>query len=94
MRNWRLVLATALILGLVTLPLTVRADDEEPGQGDHKAHHAAPGTHTQGGMKKEVKAKGGAKKTDTAAEEGAAADHHDGHDLHEGSLGDLEEGSH
>ncbi len=94
MRNWRIVLATGLILGLVTLPLAVRADDEEPGQGDHKAHHAAHGTPTHGDMKKEVKAKGEAKKTDTAAEGESATGHHGSHDMHEGSLGDLEEGSH
>ena len=94
MRNRRMALATALILGLVTLPLAVRAHDEEQGEGDHKTHHAAHSTHAHEGMKKEVKAKGGAKKTDTAAEGGAAADHHDGHGMHEGSLGDLEEGSH
>jgi hypothetical protein len=89
-----MVLATALILGLVTLPLAVRADEEEPGQGDHKAHHAAHSTPAHEGMKKKVKATGGVKKTDTAAEGGTAADHHDGHGMHEGSLGDMEEGSH
>ncbi len=94
MRNWRMVLATALILGLVALPLAVRADGEEQGEGDHKAHHAAHSTHAHEGMKKEVKAKGGAQKTDTAAQGEAVADHHDGHGMYEGSLGDMEEGSH
>jgi hypothetical protein len=94
MRNWRMILATALILGSVTSPLVVRAHGEEQGEGDHKAHHSAHGTQAHKGMKKEAKTENEAKKTNTAAEEGAGEPHHDGHDMQGSSLGDLEEGSH
>jgi hypothetical protein len=94
MRRWRMILATALLLGLVTLPLVGRAHSEEQGEGDHKAHHSAHGTQAHKAMKKEAKTESEAKKTNTAAEEGAAGHPHDGHDMQGSSLGDLEEGSH
>ena len=94
MKNWRTLLATVTVAGLITLPIAVQADEEESGEGGHKAHPATPGEHAHKGVKKAVKSKGEGKKADTAAEEGAAEHHHDGHDMHEGGVGDTEEGSH
>ena len=94
MRNWRMFLATVLILGLVTSRFVVRAHSEEQGEGDHKAHHSSHSTQAHKGMQKEATTASGAKKADTAVEEGAGEPHHDGHDTQGGSLDDLEEGSH
>ena len=94
MRNWKMLLAAALILGLVTSRLVVRAHGEEQGEGDHKAHHSSHGTQAHKGMQKEATTASGAKKADTAAEEGAGEPHPDGHDTQGSSLDDLEEGSH
>lgn len=93
MRNWRIVLATALILGLAALPFTGRAYAEEAGEGSQEMHHTGDHPHAQKGMKKEAKTKSETKKTDSPAEGETSAQHHDSHDVPGSSLDDIE-GSH
>ena len=92
MRNWRIVLATVLILGLTALPFTGRAQAEEAGEGNQETHHTGDHPHTQKSMKKAAKTDSETKKTESPAE-GEASEQHDRHDVHGRSLDDIE-GSH
>jgi hypothetical protein len=89
MKSWRTVLATALILGLVTCPVAIQADDEEDAKGESGTRHDITGEHTQEGMRKEMKAE------KARSGEGASREHpHNGHDAHEHADEEMEEGSH
>jgi len=89
-----MLLATVLILGLVTSRFVVRAHSEEQGEGDHKVHHSSHSTQAHKDTKKEATTASEAKKADTAAEEGAGEPHHEGHDTQGSSFDDLEARSH
>jgi hypothetical protein len=93
MRNWRIVLATALILGLTALPFTGRAQTEEAGEGGQEMHHTEDHPHTQKSMKKAAKTNSETKKTDSSAKEETNKQQHDSHGVQGSSLDDIE-GSH
>ena len=93
MRNWRIVLATALILGLTALPFTGRAQTEEAGEGGQETHHTGDHPHTHKGTKKAAKTNSETKKTDSSAKEETSEQPHDSQGVHGSSLDDIE-GSH
>ena len=93
MRNWRTIVTLALTCGLPLLPLAGHAGEEGSMNGEHKAHHATQGEHTDQEMKKAAKAQDEAKKAGSA-DGGTAAEHQHDHDEHEGSHEEMEEGSH
>ena len=93
MRNWRIVLATALILGLTTFPFIGRAQAEEAGEGNQEMHHTGDHSHAHKGMKKAAKTSSETKKTESSAKEETSKQQHDSHGVQGSSLDDVE-GSH
>jgi hypothetical protein len=93
MRNWRIVTAAAVILGLATFPFTGRAQAEEAGEGNQETHQAGDHPHAHKSTKKAAKTNSETKKTDSPAEGQASEQPHNGHAGHGSSLDDLE-GSH
>jgi len=93
MRNWRIVTATVVILGLAAFPFAGRAHAEEAGEGNQEMHQAGDHPHAHKSTKKAAKTNSETKKTDSPAEGQASEPPHNGHDVHGSSLDDLE-GSH
>jgi hypothetical protein len=93
MRNWRVVLVTALILGLAAAPLAGQVYAEEAGDSSPETPHTSDHPHAHKGMKKKAKIKSETKKADTAAEEGTSEPQSDSHGVHGSSFDDIE-GSH
>ena len=93
MRNWRIVTATVVILGLAAFPFAGRAQAEEAGEGNQETHQAGDHPHAHKSTKKAAKTNSETKKTDSPAEGRTSEQPRDGHDVHGSSLDDLE-GSH
>ena len=91
MRNWKVVVTAALILGLAAAPLAVQIHAEEAGESNPPPNGDHP--HAHKGTKKETKAKSETKKVNSTAEEGAGEQPSDSHGVHGSSFDDIE-GSH
>ena len=93
MRNWLIVTAVAVILGLATFPFTGWAHAEEVGEGNQETHQAGDHPPAHKNVKKATKASGETKKPDPPAAAETNEQPHDGQGVHGSSLDDLE-GSH
>ena len=93
MRNWRIVTAAAVILGLATFPFTGWAQAEEAGEGNQEMHQAGDHPHAHKSTKKAAKTNSETKKTDSSAKEETSKQQHDSHGVQGSSLDDIE-GSH
>ena len=93
MRNWRVVLATALIMGLAAAPLAGQVYAEEAGDSSAETPHTTDHPHAHKGMKKKAKIESESKKADAAAKEGTGEPQPDSHGVHGSSFDDIE-GSH
>jgi len=93
MRNWRVVLAMALILGLAAAPLAGQVYAEEAGESKSGTPHVGDHPHAHKGTKKDTQAKSETKKANATAEEGTGEHQPDSHGVHGSSFDDIE-GSH
>ena len=93
MRNWRVVLVTALILGLAAAPLAGQVYAEEAGDSSAETPHTSDHPHAHKGMKKKAKIESESKKAGAAAEDETGEHQPDSHGVH-GSSFDYIEGSH
>ena len=93
MKNWRVVLATVLILGLAAAPPAGQVSAEEGGDSKAETPHTGDHPHTHKGMKKNAKGESNTKKADAAAKDETGEPQPDGHGVHGSSFDDIE-GSH